>query len=190
MKKFIKKYIGKFVFKLLKVALLNSSKKSLFQLFEHLKTNHQNYIYEIYRAKYNIDGNFKLNGQGIKFYGEGDITGGDHSYIGDFSTIQSAGGCKVTIGKNCAISHNVRIYTLSYVADQEFNSESKKEYKADVEIQDNVWIGANVFINPGIVIGKNSVIGANSVVTKDIPPDAVYGGVPAKLIRYKTKNVS
>ena len=38
---------------------------------------------------------------------------------------------------------------------------------------------------PGVIIGNNSVVGANSVVTKNIPENAIYGGIPAKLIRYK-----
>ena len=55
----------------------------------------------------------------------------------------------------------------------------------DIIIEGFVWIGANVFINPEVTIGKNSVIGANSVVTKNVIPNAIYGGVPAKLIRMK-----
>ena len=41
------------------------------------------------------------------------------------------------------------------------------------------------FVNPGVNIGSNSIIGANSVVTKDVLPNSIVGGVPAKLIRYK-----
>jgi maltose O-acetyltransferase len=52
-------------------------------------------------------------------------------------------------------------------------------------IGNGVWIGANVFIGPGINIGDNSIIGANSVVVKDVLPNSIVGGVPAKLIRMK-----
>ena len=55
-------------------------------------------------------------------------------------------------------------------------------------IEDYAWIGANVFINPGVVIGKNSIVGANSVITKNVPMNAIFGGVPAKLIRMKSSN--
>lgn len=94
----------------------------------------------------------------------------------------------VIIGKGCSISHNVRIYTQSLDADQDFSKSGLIEKTGDVIVEDYVWIGANVFINPKIKIGKNSVIGANSVVTKDVPPFSIVGGVPAKLIRMKKIN--
>ena len=63
---------------------------------------------------------------------------------------------------------------------------SKKEkIVGDVIIGNGVWIGANVFINQGVVIGDNVVVGANSVVTKSLKEKGVYGGVPAKLIKFK-----
>lgn len=51
-----------------------------------------------------------------------------------------------------------------------------------VDIGNNVFVGANTTILPGVVIGDNSVIGAGSLVSKDIEPDSVYAGVPAKRI--------
>lgn len=50
-------------------------------------------------------------------------------------------------------------------------------------IDDDVWIGANVTILSGVHIGQGAVIAAGSVVTKDVPPYAIVGGVPAKIIR-------
>jgi len=55
--------------------------------------------------------------------------------------------------------------------------------KGPVVIKDNVWIGEGVAILPGVTIGMNAIIGANSVVTKDIPPNAVAAGIPAKVIK-------
>lgn len=51
-----------------------------------------------------------------------------------------------------------------------------------IDILDNVFIGANTTILPGVTIGPNAVVGAGSVVTRDVPPDSVYAGVPAKFI--------
>lgn len=139
-----------------------------------------------FKKKYSISTTFLFQGTDIRFYGDGEIIGGNNSYIGSLSTIQSDIGCKVYIGDFCMISHNVRIYTQTNLADQDFRlSREHKIKKGNVEIGNGVWIGANVFINPGVSIGDNSVIGANSVVTKDVPENAIYGGVPAILIRNK-----
>jgi len=54
-----------------------------------------------------------------------------------------------------------------------------------VTIQKDVWIGANCIITPGVTIGEGAVVAAGSVVTKDILPNAIVGGVPARLIRMR-----
>ena len=137
-----------------------------------------------------INNNFRFNGDNIMLYGNGTIACGSNSYIGSYSTIQASDNYEVKIGDNCSVSHNVRIYTSSNIADQDLNnSEIKTKKNGHVIIHNGVWIGANVFINPDVVIGENSIIGANSVVTKNIESNAIYGGVPAKLIRYKGRIV-
>jgi acetyltransferase-like isoleucine patch superfamily enzyme len=50
-------------------------------------------------------------------------------------------------------------------------------------IQRNVWIAAGVTIIGGVTIGENSVVAAGSVVTKDVPPNTLVGGNPARVIR-------
>lgn len=54
---------------------------------------------------------------------------------------------------------------------------------APVILEDNVWLAARVIVLPGVTIGKNSVVGAGSVVTRDVPPDVLAAGIPAKVIR-------
>jgi acetyltransferase-like isoleucine patch superfamily enzyme len=51
-----------------------------------------------------------------------------------------------------------------------------------IHIKENSFIGMNAILLPNIVIGPNSIVGAGSVVTKDVEPDSVYAGVPAKRI--------
>ena len=52
-----------------------------------------------------------------------------------------------------------------------------------IKIGNNVFIGSNTTFMPGVTVGNNVIIGASSLVTKDIPDNVVYGGVPARLIK-------
>jgi maltose O-acetyltransferase len=166
--------------------ILKADSKVLKDLHHKLINNVAEFERNAIKERYDISTTFKLNGNYIKFYGNGKIICGNNSYIGEYSTVQAFDNCEVIIGNNCAISHNVRIYTHSYVSNQDFNDIDVKKYKVgSVRIGNGVWIGANVFINPGITIGDNAIIGANSVITKDIAPNTINGGVPARLIKEK-----
>lgn len=59
-----------------------------------------------------------------------------------------------------------------------------QEFK-EIEIGNDVWIGQRVMIMGGVHVGNGAVIGAGAIVTKDVPPYAIVGGIPAKLIRYR-----
>ncbi|MNZ46530.1 Galactoside O-acetyltransferase [compost metagenome] len=90
-------------------------------------------------------------------------------------------GCtkSIRIGSNTIIGPMVNmIDTNFHPVDSEDRSQSK-----DITISDNVWIGRGAVILPGVTIGENSVIAAGSIVTRDIPPNVLAGGTPAKVIR-------
>lgn len=57
--------------------------------------------------------------------------------------------------------------------------------KGDIIVDDDVWIGYGTTVLSGVHIGQGAVIAASSVVTKDVPPYAIVGGVPAKVIKYR-----
>lgn len=63
--------------------------------------------------------------------------------------------------------------------------EQKGYTEKPIVIEDDVWIGMRAIIMPGVTIHRGAIVGAGAVVTKDIPPYAIVGGVPAKVIKYR-----
>ena len=55
----------------------------------------------------------------------------------------------------------------------------------DVHIEDDVWIGTNTTLLKGVTVGRGAVVAAGALVVKDIPPYAIVGGVPAKVLKYR-----
>ena len=60
-----------------------------------------------------------------------------------------------------------------------------KERKISVKIGNDVWIGTRATLLEGVTVGDGAVVAAGAVVTRDVPPYAIVGGVPAKVIRYR-----
>ena len=86
----------------------------------------------------------------------------------------------VHVGPNCKIGHNCSI--LPGVV---FGNKSQESKCQPIIVGDNCFFGLDAKIFGPVKIGNNVTIGANSVITKDIPDNAVVGGVPAKIIRIK-----
>lgn len=111
---------------------------------------------------------------------------GDHVFIGQFGEYYAQGGLEIK--KGSLIGHNCTIYTSRHHYDEPDLYSipiDHRDYFEKVIINDYVWIGGNVTILPGVNIGKFAVIGAGSVVTKDVPPYAIVGGNPAKILKYR-----
>lgn len=105
---------------------------------------------------------------------------GDKTFINMNATFLD--GAPITIGNHVLIGPNAQFYTASHSLDH-LSRRNWETFCKPIVVEDDVWIGGNVVINQGVTIGARSVIAANSVVTKDVEPDCLYGGTPAKLIR-------
>ena len=111
-------------------------------------------------------------------YGQ-NITIGKHVFLNTNCHFQDQGG--ITIGDGALIGHNVVLATLNHEEDPE---RRQHVYPKPIVIGKNVWIGANATVTPGVTIGDNAIIAAGAVVTKDVAPNSIVGGVPARFIRY------
>ena len=70
-----------------------------------------------------------------------------------------------------------------------FAKECVFNHHKKVVIKNDVWIGANVYVKNGITIGNGAIIAAGSVVITDVPDFAIYGGVPAKIIKFRFSDI-
>ncbi len=91
---------------------------------------------------------------------------------------------KTIIGNNVDIAREVIIFNLEHDPHNDYH----KTKGGDVIIEDYVWIGARSIILPGVKIGKGAIIAAGAIVTKDVPPFAIVGGIPAKIIGERKSN--
>ncbi|KUL73810.1 MULTISPECIES: sugar O-acetyltransferase [unclassified Streptomyces] len=88
----------------------------------------------------------------------------------------------VTIGEDCRIGPGVQLLTPTHPLEPGPRRD-KLEAARPIVIGDNVWLGGGAIVLPGVTIGDNSVIGAGAVVTKDVPPNVVAVGNPARPVR-------
>jgi acetyltransferase-like isoleucine patch superfamily enzyme len=131
--------------------------------------------------------------------------------MGAFSYVRSVFPLTTKIGRYCAIAYNIDImgpqhptgrFTISPItyrnaihhkaALEDFADERRlilarfNRHNLDpITIGNDVWLGSDLLLKPGIIIGDGAVVAAGSIVNKDVPPYAIVGGVPAKIIRYR-----
>ena len=182
-------------------------------IFSKLKYLHSRMILLMYSSKFKKIGKGASCGAGLSVKGPEFISIGDNFQAGQNLMLQAWGEYAgetftpdLQIGNNVVLTDNIQISCCNkieirdnclmggnvYISDNSHGDSytidtppvTRPLYsKGPVIIGENVWIGRNVTILSGVTIGENSIIGANSVVNKDVPPNSIVGGIPAKVIK-------
>ncbi|WP_295747250.1 DapH/DapD/GlmU-related protein [uncultured Limosilactobacillus sp.] len=109
-----------------------------------------------------------LNGSQVKI--------GQNTHLNYNTTMMSS--APITIGDNVKIAANCQ-----FLANNHDLYDREKLLCAPITIANNAWLGAGVTVLAGVTIGENAVVGAGAVVTKDVAPNIIVAGVPAKIIK-------
>lgn len=113
---------------------------------------------------------------GVNVSGDLKIYGSSYSMFGTEPWL-------ITLGDNVHITDGVKFITHDGGTLILRHKMPDIEITKQITIGSNVYIGVNVVILPGVNIGDNCIVGAGSIVTKDIPSNSVYAGVPARFIK-------
>lgn len=108
---------------------------------------------------------------------------GEYCNIGNDAFLDGRRG--LTIGNRVATGAEIMIYTLQH----DIDSPSFDVMGGPVVIEDYVYIGPRAIILPNVKLGYGAVVAAGAVVTKDVPPYAVVGGIPAQYLRERTHDL-
>lgn len=105
---------------------------------------------------------------------------GDWTALGEDVFVYSLG--KVRIGTSVTISYRSHLCAGTH----DLNDPQLPLLKPPIVIEDGVWVGTDAFIGPDTVIGAMSVVGARSVVIKNVAPNCIVAGNPARVIGYRS----
>jgi acetyltransferase-like isoleucine patch superfamily enzyme len=115
---------------------------------------------------------------------EGEVVIGAKTVLGQECTISAFQ--HVSIGRECVVADRVMLIDFDHgVVEVERPIRLQGIYKRDVRVGHNVWIGYGACILRGVTVGNNAIIGTSAVVTRDVEENAVVGGVPARVIRFR-----
>lgn len=111
------------------------------------------------------------------------ITIGAGSHLGEHSVIWAGDTTgRIVLGEKSLLAPNVTITASNYGIDQGTPVMDQPKIERDIVIGRDVWLGANTVVLAGVTIGDGAIVAAGAVVTKDLPPNCIAGGVPARVI--------
>lgn len=111
---------------------------------------------------------------------------GAGSHIGEYSTIWAGNSTgRITLGEKALLAPRVTITASNYGIVRGVPPMDQPKVEQDIVIGAGTWLGAGVVVLAGVTIGDGAIIAAGAVVTKDVPANAIAGGVPAKVIGYR-----
>ena len=114
-----------------------------------------------------------------------EVSIGDHTFLGHAVSLSSSDSIRV--GDHCLIASGVQISDYDGhpvdAARRRAGEVTPPEGIRPVRIGNDVWIGSNAIVLKGVSIGNRSVVGAGAVVTRDVPPDVVVAGNPARVVK-------
>lgn len=130
-------------------------------------------------------------GEGSQANGRVDVVCPENVFVGSnvhigLNTMLRA-EAKIFIGDNTHMGRDVAIWTANHNFEGERLPYDDKVVKESVVIGKNVWIGAFVRIAPGVAIGDGAIIGLGAVVTSDVPPLAIVGNQPLRVLKHRDR---
>jgi acetyltransferase-like isoleucine patch superfamily enzyme len=130
-------------------------------------------------------GRFVWIGDGTKIRcHEGEVLIGPKTVLGQECTISAYR--RVRIGEQCVIADRAMFIDFDHgVVEVDRPIRQQGIYMRECVVGSNVWVGYGACVLRGVRVGDNSIVGTNAVVTRDVPANAVVGGVPAKVIRMR-----
>ena len=104
---------------------------------------------------------------------------GKNVFVNHACTFMDRGG--ITLEDGTLIGPKVNLITTNHPTDPELR---RSTISKPIVIKKKAWLGANVTVMPGVTIGENAIVGAGAVVTKDVAPNTIVAGVPARVVKH------
>lgn len=129
----------------------------------------------------------------FRIHAKASIRNAQNIYLGNnvritiFCCIWAEKNSKIIIGNNVLMGPGVKIFCGNHGTKlNNIPMVYQQRQEKDIKIGNDVWIGANSVILSGTIINDGAIVAAGSVITKEVPANAIVGGTPAKIIKYRT----